>query len=44
MLYINGDKGVWERLSQMAKTYNGEAKANKYPQIELVVSERRSNP
>lgn len=44
MLYINGDKGVWERLSQMAETYNGEAKANKYPQIELVVSERRSNP
>lgn len=40
MLYLNDDKGVWDRLSQITKTYNGEAKVNKYPQFELVASER----
>ena len=40
MLYLNDNKVVWDKLSQMTKVYNTEAKANKYPQFELVASER----
>ena len=39
-LHLNDSNNAWDRLSEMTNAYNIEAKANKYPQFELIASER----